>query len=328
MQDYRVELDVYHGPLDLLLYLIKRDEIDIHDIPIAPITEQYLTYLRTIRKLDINLAGEFLVMAATLMEIKSAMMMPRDQGGEGDGEALDLPAGEDPTDPRYELIQQLLAYKRFKDAAGQLDQRREAFAARFARAPAPGNRPTDDDKQVQLELDDVSLWDLVEAFGRMMDQVGIAQQQHEVTVDDTPIELHAADLVDRLERDGPMTLQQAFEGRRHGEMVGLFLATLELVRQRKLRVRQDKIAGEITLELRDPAEVEAEIEAESQAPDREKADAKDADAFAWPDERTKQRYVRRLERRAKGEFVEEDAELEADLAELESRESGAETEDD
>jgi len=321
MQDYRVELDVYHGPLDLLLYLIKRDEIDIHDIPIAPITEQYLTYLRTIKKLDINLAGEFLVMAATLMEIKSAMIMPR-ESGEDDADALDLPAGEDPTDPRYELIQQLLAYKRFKDAAGQLDERREQFAARFARAPAPGNRPTDDDRQIQLELDDVSLWDLVEAFGRMMEQVGLAQHRHEVTVDDTPIELHAADLVDRLERDGPMTLQQAFEGRRHGEMVGLFLATLELVRRRKLRVRQDKIADAITLELRDPAEVEAEIEAESQAPDREPADANDADAFAWPDERTRQRYVRRLERRAKGEFVEEDAELEADLAELESQDAG------
>jgi len=258
MQDYRVQLDVYHGPLDLLLYLIRRDEIDIHDIPIAPITEQYLTYLRTIRKLDINLAGEFLVMAATLMEIKSAMMMPRDQGGEGDGEALDLPAGEDPTDPRYELIQQLLAYKRFKDAAGQLDQRREAFAARFARAPAPGNRPTDDDKQVQLELDDVSLWDLVEAFGRMMDQVGIAQQQHEVTVDDTPIELHQADLLDRLGRSegGTMTLQSAFEGASRAERIGMFLAVLELVRTRRVRVVQDHFDEAIRLEARDDAEPE------------------------------------------------------------------------
>jgi len=323
MQDYRVQLDVYHGPLDLLLYLIKRDEIDINDIPIAPITEQYLAYLQTIKKLDINLAGEFLVMAATLMEIKSALMMPR-EAGEEEGEESELTAAEDPTDPRYELIQQLLAYKRFKDAAGQLDERREEFAARFARAPAPGSLPTEDDKQIQLEIDDVSLWDLVEAFGRMMEQVGIAQHQHEVTVDDTPIELHAADLVDRLERDGPMTLQQAFEGRRHGEMVGLFLATLELVRQRKLRVTQDKTAGEIQLQLRDPDEVRAEIEAESNAPERQAADPKDADAFAWPDEKTRQRYVRRLERRAKGEFVEEDAEWEADLAELESQDSADE----
>lgn len=314
MQDYRVELDVYHGPLDLLLYLIKRDEIDINDIPIAPITEQYLEYLQTIKRLDINLAGEFLVMAATLMEIKSALMMPREAGEEG--EESDLTAAEDPTDPRYELIQQLLAYKRFKDAAGQLDERREEFAARFARAP--GKLPTDDDKQIELDIDDVSLWDLVEAFGRMMEQVGIAQARHEVLVDDTPIELHAADLVDRLERDGPMTLQQTFEGRRRGEMVGLFLATLELVRQRKLRVRQDQQAGQIMLELRDPDEVKAEIEAESNSPEREKPDAKDADAFAWPDEQTKQRYVRRIERRAKGEFVEEDAELEADIAELEA----------
>lgn len=322
MHDYRVELDQYHGPLDLLLYLIRRDEIDIHNIPIAPITEQYMQYLGTIEKLDINLAGEFLVMAATLMEIKSALLMPKDKRPGGESGEGDMPASEDPTDPRYELIHQLLAYKRFKDAAGRLDDNRESFASRFARSPgkvdlgdqqAPGSR--------ELDLDDVSLWDLVEAFTRMMEQVGLKNYQHQVVSDDTPIELHAADLVDRLQRDGAMSLQECFRGRKHGEMIGLFLATLELTRQRRLRVTQPDKAGPIMLELRDEAEVAAEIERETQAPERSKPDPRHVDDFDWPDDAMRQRYLRRQERRAKGEFVEEDAELEADIAELKAKES-------
>ncbi|MHB1156976.1 MAG: segregation and condensation protein A [Phycisphaerales bacterium] len=321
MHDYRVELDQYHGPLDLLLYLIRRDEIDIHNIPIAPITEQYMQYLGTIEKLDINLAGEFLVMAATLMEIKSALLMPKDKRPDGGATDGDMPASEDPTDPRYELIHQLLAYKRFKDAAGRLDDNRESFASRFARSPGKINL---DERQVELDLDDVSLWDLVEAFTRMMEQVGLKNYQHQVVSDDTPIELHAADLVDRLQRDGPMMLQQVFEGRKRGEMIGLFLATLELTRQRRLRVTQPDKAGPIMLELRDEAEVAAEIERESQSPGRPKADPRNpgnVDDFDWPDDAMRQRYLRRQERRAKGEFVEEDAELEADIAELKAKET-------
>ncbi len=324
MHDYRVELDVYHGPLDLLMYLIRRDEIDIHDIPISHITEQYLAYLQRVRSLDINLAGEFLVMAATLMEIKSAMLAPPELASQGEEGEASSNAAEDPTDPRYELIHQLLAYKRFKDAAMELDERRETFEARFARRPADADRQQT--QQVELDMDDVSLWDLVEAFGRIMDQVGVRKAEHEVIADDTPIELHAADLSDRLSREGPMTLQQVFEGRRRGEMIGLFLATLELVRQRKLIVKQVEAGGPIELELRDPAAAQAELDAEAEAPQRPAADPADADAFAWPDEQTRQRYIRRQQRRAQGEFVEEDAELEADIAELESREQDDDTE--
>lgn len=325
MQDYRVELDAYHGPLDLLLHLIRRNEVDIHDIPIAPIAEQYLAYVKTIRRLDINLAGEFLVMAATLMEIKSAMMAPADRPTDEDGQ--ELSAAEDPTDPRYELIQQLLAYRRYKDAAEQLDEQREAFEARFAAHPtARARQPAEDDQQVELDLEDVSLWDLVEAYNRITEQVGLTRA-HEVVADDTPVELHAADLVDRLEREGPMTLQQVFEGRRHGEMVGLFLATLELVRQRRLRVTQPA-RDAIHLELRPADEAEAEIAAEADAPDRPRADPTNADEFDWPDEQTRRRYERRQQRRARGEVVEEDAELEADIAELEAEQGNAADDDD
>jgi len=332
MDDYRVQLDVYHGPLDLLLYLIRRDEIDIHDIPIAPITEQYLAYVKTMRTLDINLAGEFLVMAATLMEIKSAMISPKAEGegepGEAGEGAAELSASEDPTDPRYELIQQLLAYKRFREMAQRLDQQRSDFQARFAIAAAgtpeagavePATR--------EVDLEDVSLWDLVEAFTRIMEQVG-HEANHEVIADDTPLELHVADLADRLEREGPMSLQAAFAGRGHGEMVGLFLAMLELARQRRLRIRQEEVGGPIALTLSDPGAERPEAEdgegegEGTQAP----PDPGDVDAFDWPDDLTRRRYQRRQERRARGEEVEEDAELAEDIAELEARRGPGEDE--
>jgi len=317
MQDYRVQLDVYHGPLDLLLYLIKREEVDITEIDVAPIAEQYMAYLRTLEKLDINLAGEFLVMAATLMEIKSAMIMPReDQPVDDQGQPLS-PA-EDPTDPRYELIHQLLAYKQYKDAAGELEQRQEAFAARFARA---GHKIDTAPEQVELDMDDVSLWDLVEAFGRVMEQVGVRDFQHEVVADDTPIELHQADLLDRLQREGSLTLQEAFIGRKHGEMIGLFLATLELVRQRRVRVAQDETTGEIQLHHRDPAEVEAELAAEAEAENQPAPDVNDPDAFHWTDAEQKERYRRRQQRRASGEKVEEDEQMEQEIAALEEEEA-------
>jgi len=113
-EDYRVHLDVYNGPLDLLLYLIRRDELDIHDIPIARITEQYNHYVELIKSLDPNLAGDFLVLAATLMEIKTRMLLPAvPEGAEDEEEEFGI-------DPRSELIRQLLEYKKFKDAAGDL----------------------------------------------------------------------------------------------------------------------------------------------------------------------------------------------------------------
>src|SRR5689334_24882823 len=118
--EYRVELDVYNGPLDLLLYLLKRDELDIYDIPISRITDSYMGYVRMLKELsseqglDINVAGDFLVMAATLMEIKSAMLLPKPPASQGDGSSN---AAAELTDPRYELVQKLLEYKKFKDAA-------------------------------------------------------------------------------------------------------------------------------------------------------------------------------------------------------------------
>lgn len=317
MREYKVELDVYHGPLDLLLYLIKRDEIDINNIPIHHITEQYLAFVKTLNHLDINLAGEFLVMAATLMEIKSAMILPRE-----DAEALvsqqSAESLADPADPRYELVRQLLAYKRFKDAAYELDGRRETFEARFPRNPA---RLEPEGEPPAIDLSDVQVWDLLEAFGKLMEQVGRGPVTHKVEYDDTPIELHMEDIVDRLGRDGAMTLQAMFTGRgTTSEMIGLFLGTLELMRQRKVRVQQDDQTGDIHLRL-----LSDEERAEPGLLDTalSKADPKNAADFEWPDDESRRRYERRQERRARGEVIIEDEELEADLQAIEAEEQSA-----
>lgn len=238
--DYRVELDIYNGPLDLLLYLIKRDELDIYDIPIARITDSYMGYLQQMRELrdrsglDINVAGDFLVMAATLMEIKSATLLPKPPP---DPTSPDTTAAE-LTDPRYELVQKLLEYKHFKDAAGVLDRQQQLHHDRFPRVP--GRCEGEPDEPPPVDLDEVQIWDLLAAFTRLIQQVTLrTPRDHEVVYDDTPIDLHAADIEDRLKRDGHMTLQQLFEGRKsRSEMIGVFLALLELVRQRKVLVRR------------------------------------------------------------------------------------------
>lgn len=246
--DYRVELDVYNGPLDLLLYLLKRDELDIYDIPIARITDSYMTYVQMLKDahsrdgLDINVAGDFLVMAATLMEIKSAMLLPPPVAASGDNA---VSAAAELTDPRYELVQKLLEYKRFKDAAGALEQQQALHRDRFARRPPPLGGA---DEPPPIDLEEVQIWDLLEAFTRLMAEVGRVGRQHEVIYDDTPIDLHAADIVDRLGREGHLTLRQLMEGRSsRSEMIGVFLAMLELIRQRRVSVRQNENLGDIDI---------------------------------------------------------------------------------
>ena len=248
--DYRVELDVYNGPLDLLLYLIKRDELDIYDIPIARITDTYMGHLHGLRALradhglDINVAGEFLVMAATLMEIKSAMLLPRAPVQETqDGPT----AAQQLTDPRYELVQQLLEYKRFKDAAMSLEHQKEQHQDRFPRYPAKADG--DADEPPPVDLDEIQVWDLLDAFSRLMKEVGGRRPRyHEVTYDDTPIDLHAADIEDRLKRETKLTLRQLIEGRKsRSEMIGVFLALLELIREKKILVQQSESLGEVEI---------------------------------------------------------------------------------
>ena len=245
--DYKVDLDMYNGPLDLLLYLIRRDEIDVYDIPIARITEQYLHYVELLKVIDPNVAGDFLVLAATLMLIKSQMLLPTVPPDQEDDEVVD---------PRAELVRQLLEYKRFKDAARDLGLGAELRALRFGRQPGD----VDPSQSAETELEDMQVWDLLAAFNKLMMQVGHGPVSHDVVYDDTPIALHAADVQDRLKREGSLTFVDVFAGRTRAEMIGLFLALLELIRQRRVRVEQEGLFGKIYIHLLDATPLTASVE--------------------------------------------------------------------
>ncbi|MEY3025682.1 MAG: segregation and condensation protein [Planctomycetota bacterium] len=259
--DWLVRLPVFQGPLDLLLFLVRRAEVDIHDIEIHTLTDEYLKYVRHLSAIDIDVAGEFLVMAATLVEIKSRSLTPvRTADGEESEGGTAPSAGED---PKAELIRQLLAYQRFRTAADNLDARRREYAERAPARVRPG--AAEDaadgearDEEIDFELEDLHLGDLYAAFERISAAIDLSRLgDHMIEYDDTPISLHQDDLIDRLSRvaDHRLVLTSAFEGRTHGERIGLFLAVLELVRQGRVRVRQDNLDDPIELDLieeRDP----------------------------------------------------------------------------
>lgn len=249
-EDYTVRLETFEGPLDLLLHLILRAELDVTEIAIARITDQYLAHLERISDVDVEKAGEFLVLAATLLEIKSRYVTPRTDADASDAPPDDRDAALTGDDLASDLVRQLLQYKSYRDAGDALESRRDQWLLRYpaARALADRQALADAVKDVEdADLDDLEVYDLVEAFSRILstvvfDRIG----DHQVSDDETPIELHAADIVDRLEHEPDAApeargtrLRTIFEGRTRAEMVGLFLALLELVRQHRVRVRQD-----------------------------------------------------------------------------------------
>ena len=248
---YKVDLDVYNGPMDLLLYLIRREEVDIRDISISRIADQYIAYLDALKSLDIELAGDFVVMAATLLELKSAAVLPRPPAPE-EGEE-----GELEEDPRETLIRQLLEYRRFKEAAAMLGECGRDMARRFP-------RQFDDRLLTALAeesgmeapaelLKGVEVWDLLSAFSRVVRALGYSQPR-EVVYDDTPVEEAARQLLARIEAEKSILFTQLFTGG-HSRMylVTLFLAILELVRQRKIGAEQETDFKDVRLFLRDPA---------------------------------------------------------------------------
>ena len=231
--EYRVQLDIFSGPLDLLLFLLKRDELDIQDIPLVRITDQYLDYVRLLEQVDPNTAGDFLVMASTLIEMKSRALLPTPPlDGENEEE-----------DARIALVRQLLEYKRFKDAARALGSAADERAKRY------GRRPADLPPELRgVELEDVEVWDLLAAFGRMMTAIGRGPGVHEVRYDDTPVEVYAEEISRALAERGVLTFQALFENRlSRAEIVGLFLALLELIRKRRVRAEQERSFGTIYL---------------------------------------------------------------------------------
>ena len=240
--DYKVNLEVFEGPLDLLLYLIRKDELEITDIPIARIADEYAEYLRTMEMLDLNLAGEFLVMAATLSYIKSRMLLPPEVRAD---EAAD--EGEEGKDPRWDLVRQLLDYKKFKDAASALLERERRQQNMFA----PAGEPLMPESALAKEgrsLGDIGLFDLLKAF-----QEVLARAPVEPIGEIEPVKWRVSDKIDeilvRTERAGRVGFSTLFSPESpRGEIIVTFLALLELLRLRQVVASQDAAFGEIVVE--------------------------------------------------------------------------------
>jgi segregation and condensation protein A len=248
----RVQLEIFEGPLDLLLHLIKKSEVSITDIPIAAITEQYLATLELMQNLNLDVAGEFLVMAATLIHIKSRMLLPPSD---------DIDDEEEGADPREELVRRLIEYQRFKDAATRLEQRevltRDVFvrsAAPAEEAPFPGFR-------------EVSVFELLTALRRVLDRLP-KDNVHEVTLDKITVREKMTLLLDTLRAQGQVLFEALFsDAQSRMDVVVTFLAMLELVKVRAIRIFQEVLGGPITIEaavLEQAAEAMAAAETEEE----------------------------------------------------------------
>jgi segregation and condensation protein A len=255
--EFRTNLESYRGPLDLLLFLIRRDEVDVFDIPIARIVEQYQIYLEILKDVDPNLCGEFLVMAANLMEIKSKMLLPREELAE-DGEL---------EDPRLELVRQLLEYKKYKERAMLLEMRMAERCRRHER-PLVDLAPEEIDDGAPVDLGNISVWDLLTAFHRIQLALGF-REPHRVVNRDRPIEEYVADVKEMLgsapNRTAPF--ESLFAGvRTRQAAIGFFLAMLEMAKERMIVIFQDALFGPIFVKLRPEDEVRRLLEDREAAP--------------------------------------------------------------
>lgn len=237
--DYKVQLEIFEGPLDLLLYLIKKDEVDIQSIAIERITSQYLDYINTFKLLNIDLASEFIVMAANLMYLKSRTLLPKvEQPPEEDAE-------ED--DPRWELIRQLIEYKKFKDAAGFLSMRAIEQEGRFAHQPEPSHRPDPG----PAPLAEISIFDLIRAFQNVLKRFEESHDFGDIIDDRFTVSDKIEFLMARFAPGESRGFNDLFESATtKAEVIVTFLALLELMKLNQFRVRQDSLLGNILIERR------------------------------------------------------------------------------
>jgi segregation and condensation protein A len=235
VMDYRVELDAFSGPLDLLLYLVRRQEVDILNLQIAEITARFLEFLEVLQVLDLDLIGDFVVMASSLIEIKSRMALP------GPDEPPELVEPEE--DPRADLVRQLLEYKRFKDAARLLEEQAAEWQQRYPRLsddrPRGGNDPSRD------LIKEVELWDLVSALSRVL-RKNTESAPATILYDDTPIAVYIEQMKARVLAEQRVAFSSFFNGTNsRSRIVGIFLALLELLRHYKFRAEQPQDYHEI-----------------------------------------------------------------------------------
>ncbi|MBO7707321.1 MAG: segregation/condensation protein A [Thermoguttaceae bacterium] len=236
---FKVQLGAFCGPMDLLLYLVRKHEVDILDIPVADVTRQYLDFLEVLELFDLDSIGDFVVTASTLVEIKSFQVLPMEE--EVEEEELE--------DPRKELVTQLLAYKKFCEGAGLLEQRSRIWQRRYPRLSndlIPKER-----NPAEEPIQDIVIWDLVSAFGRILREKSPVMQ-HKVVYDDTPVSVYMQRIYNRLKRERTLEFSRLFDGAvKKSTFVGLFLALLELVRHGFACAEQSIQFGEISISFRE-----------------------------------------------------------------------------
>lgn len=232
---FRVALDIFRGPLDLLLYLVRKHELDIVEVSIAKITEQFLEHMEVLEQLDVNMVGDFIEMASVLIEIKAKMVLP--QVEEKEEQPLD--------DPHEDLVHQLLEYKKYKDASKILEDRGRGWQQRYSRLA--NDLPPREISPVDQPIHEVELWDLVSAFGRVI-RAHEKSKPCSVVYDETPISVFMERIHARLHSDGQIAFSDMFEpGMHKANLIGVFLAVLELVRHHKVDAEQTNPHGEIYL---------------------------------------------------------------------------------
>lgn len=234
---YNVKLDVFEGPLDLLLHLIKENQVDIYDIPIATVTEQYLHYLEVMKSLNLDVAGDFLVMAATLLHIKSRMLLPKiETAGDQDDQ-------EEGMDPREELVQKLVEYKKFKEAAVKFREMEINQSQVFTRTPSETDMPSEGDLLIE-----VSVFELLASLKRTLERFGGDVSKFTVTLEEMSVTDKLNEMMARLESADFLTFDSLFSSSRSRmEVVATFLALLELMRLKLARSHQARVGGEIVI---------------------------------------------------------------------------------
>ncbi|MBN8208047.1 segregation/condensation protein A [Bacillus sp. NTK071] len=237
---YSVKVDAFEGPLDLLLHLINKYEVDIYDIPVSQITDQYLTFIHTMKELQLDVASEYLVMAATLLAIKSKMLLPQREE-----ELLEEDMDFD-EDPREELVQRLVEYRRFKEAANDLKEKESSRSLLYSRPPADISEYSREDSNTSIG--DVTLYDMLAAFQKMSRRVKEKKPKRtRIQGQDISIEERMNDIRKQLHGKGRRRFIDLFGEEDRGHMIVTFLAVLELMKTRDVACEQDRNFGEIMI---------------------------------------------------------------------------------
>ncbi len=268
-EQYKIRIPTFEGPLDLLLHLIKENEIDIYDIPIALITRQYIDYIDLMKELDLDIAGDFLVMAATLVHIKSRMLLPVDEQQAGE---------EPPADPRLELVYRLLEYKSFKEAALALKEMGDSRACAVTRPPELDEGKPEEDQQQELSLFDLDLFSLITAFRQILEKV--PAEMANITRAVLTVNDKIARIIQALEEKDTVRFEDLFEaGAPRSHLIVTFVALLEILKLGLARVHQAERFGPIWVMKAEKMDETAEAIQED-----------------WPDEEFSRKEFRKLEK--------------------------------